>query len=355
MPLPGSEGEANAAGHRHVVRLGDDLWSLAETYYGRGRDWRKIALANPTVLTGGPDRLTTGMTLLIPDPAHSSTSPDEPTVTVRRGDTLSALAERELGAADRWPELFQANRAQLGDPDDLVVGTRLLLPPSARAHDRKPARVDEESRAQVDRHQPPEPETPESPKSSAPTVTPSPTETTPSPSTAPTALRANPPAGAPTSELDRSLVDAIVPLTGVGALLAAGVLTGLAWRRRVQLQTRPIGRRILHPADDTRPIEVELGRRQRPMSLRTLDQALRSISAHCRRTGSVPPPLQIALVGDDRLELIMREPSSAAPPGFDVQGRSWTLSQADAGVAHVDAGLRRSIKAVAGAGHGRPR
>ncbi len=68
------------------------------------------------------------MTLIIPDPAHPSTSSDEPTVTVRRGDTLSALAERELGAADRWPELFQANRAQLDDPDDLVVGTRLLLP-----------------------------------------------------------------------------------------------------------------------------------------------------------------------------------------------------------------------------------
>ena len=153
--------------------------------------------------------------------------------------------------------------------------------------------------------------------------------------------RPNPPAGRPTSELERSLVDAIVPLTGVGALLSAGLLTGLAWRRRVQLQTRPIGRRILHPPDTTRPIEVELGRRQRPMSLRTLDQALRAISAHCRSTGAVPPPLQIALVGDDRLELIMREPSSEAPPGFEMQGRSWTLSQADAGLLDLDARLRR--------------
>ena len=330
VPLSGTKGEADASGHRHVVRPGDDLWSLAETYYGQGRDWRKIAVANPTVLTGGPDRLMTGTMLIIPDPAHRSASPDEPTVTVRRGDTLSALAERELGAADRWPELFDANRAQLDDPDDLVAGTRLLLPAAARGHDRKPTPVDEEAQAQVDPHQPPKPETPESPKSIEPTVTPSPVEPTPSPSTAPTALPTSPPAGAPTSELDRSLVDAIVPLTGVGALLAAGLLTGLVWRRRVQLQTRPIGRRILHPADDIRPIEVELGRRQRPKSLRTLDQAMRSISAHCRTTGAVPPPVQIALVGDDRLELIMREPSAAAPPGFDVQGRSWILSRADA-------------------------
>ncbi len=111
LPLSGDGGEAEVPGHRHVVRTGDDLWSLAETYYGQGRDWRKIAVANPKVLTGGPDRLTTGTTLIIPDPTHATSSPDGPTVTVRRGDTLSSLAERELGAADRWPELFQANRA----------------------------------------------------------------------------------------------------------------------------------------------------------------------------------------------------------------------------------------------------
>ena len=138
-PLAGSEGKLANPGHRHVVRLGDDLWSLAETYYGHGRDWRKIAMANPTVLTGGPDRLVGGMTLIIPDPAHRSTPSDGPTVTVRRGDTLSALAERELGAADRWPELFHANRAQLNDPDDLVVGTQLRLPPATPVRDRRTA------------------------------------------------------------------------------------------------------------------------------------------------------------------------------------------------------------------------
>ena len=37
---------------------------------------------------------------------------------------------------------------------------------------------------------------------------------------------------------------AIVPLAAIGGLLAAGLLEGLAWRRRVQLQTRPDGRRI---------------------------------------------------------------------------------------------------------------
>ena len=47
-------------------------------------------------------------------------------ITVRRGDTLSAIAERELGAASRWTEIFHANSAQLGDPDELAVGMRLV-------------------------------------------------------------------------------------------------------------------------------------------------------------------------------------------------------------------------------------
>lgn len=338
------EGEADPRGHRHVVRPGDDLWSLAEIYYGRGRDWRKIALANPTVLTGGPDRLLAGMKLIIPDPVHRSTAVEGPTVTVRRGDTLSALAERELGAAERWPELFAANRAQLSDPDDLVVGTRLRLPPAADAGNRPPAQTDERLSTDVDRHRPAEPGTHQSPKATEPPATPPPTQPTPTPSAVPAAVPANPGAGGPTSEPDRSLVDAIVPLAGVGALLSAGLLAGLAWRRRVQLQTRPIGRRILHPADSTRPIEVELGRRQRPMSLRTLDQALRAISAHCRTTGVAPPPLQMALVGDDRVELIMREPILSAPPGFGLQGRSWTLAQADVGVLALTPGFSEASR-----------
>ena len=44
----------------------DDL-ETAQRFYGEGREWRKIAAANPGVLTGGPDRLVPGWQLLIPD------------------------------------------------------------------------------------------------------------------------------------------------------------------------------------------------------------------------------------------------------------------------------------------------
>ena len=124
-----------AAEVRHTVDPGDDLWSLAERYYGEGREWRRIAAANPDRLTGGPDRLVPGWRLLIPD---ADRPPTTGTVVVQRGETLSSLADRLWSDADRWPELYEANRYQLNDPDDLAVGLRLTVP-GGRSASRPPA------------------------------------------------------------------------------------------------------------------------------------------------------------------------------------------------------------------------
>lgn len=48
--------------------------------------------------------------------------------TVKKGDTLSEIAQRELGAASRWKEIFEANRATLTDPDKIMPGQVLALP-----------------------------------------------------------------------------------------------------------------------------------------------------------------------------------------------------------------------------------
>jgi hypothetical protein len=116
---------------------------------------------------------------------------------------------------------------------------------------------------------------------------------------------------------------------GVGGLLAAGVIGGLAWRRRLQLQTRPQGQRIVHPPPSAQAVEIALGQRQRPLSLRSLDRAMRAIAAHCKDAGIAPPPLQLALISESEIELRLREASSNAPVGFTERGRSWLLDQHD--------------------------
>ena len=59
--------------------------------------------------------------LLVPNPWNSA--------IVRSGDTLSGIAKRELGAASRWPEIYNLNRAVIGpDPDKIQPGMVLTLP-----------------------------------------------------------------------------------------------------------------------------------------------------------------------------------------------------------------------------------
>jgi nucleoid-associated protein YgaU len=49
--------------------------------------------------------------------------------TVKAGDSLSTIARDRLGAVGRWNEIYELNKAAIGDnPDVIKVGTVLKLP-----------------------------------------------------------------------------------------------------------------------------------------------------------------------------------------------------------------------------------
>jgi nucleoid-associated protein YgaU len=48
--------------------------------------------------------------------------------TVKSGDTLSAIAKKLLGSANRYMDIFNANKDQLSDPDKIKVGQKLVIP-----------------------------------------------------------------------------------------------------------------------------------------------------------------------------------------------------------------------------------
>jgi LysM repeat protein len=54
------------------------------------------------------------------------------TYTVKAGDTLSAIAKKHLGDANAYTEIFNANRDQLTDPDEIKPGQVLKIPEHAR-------------------------------------------------------------------------------------------------------------------------------------------------------------------------------------------------------------------------------
>ena len=63
----------------------------------------------------------------------SSTAPadQQRTITVQPGDSLSKIAKREYGDADKWHAIYEANRDKIKNPDLIHPGQVLTLPPNA--------------------------------------------------------------------------------------------------------------------------------------------------------------------------------------------------------------------------------
>lgn len=153
--------EPQPRSREYLVQAGDTLSEIAEEQLGTSQRWRDIVAANQGL---DPKRLKVGQRLMLPgvasapkpqatpqpeqapgsgspgsSPSGSSPSgssspgsrtPDPAghsgTYVVRGGDTLSAIAQRELNDAQRWREIVALNEGL--DPKRLVVGTRLELP-----------------------------------------------------------------------------------------------------------------------------------------------------------------------------------------------------------------------------------
>ncbi|HEU5486824.1 MAG TPA: LysM peptidoglycan-binding domain-containing protein, partial [Microlunatus sp.] len=370
---PAAQQPATASATHYTVQRGDDLWSLAERFYGEGREWRQIAAANPEVLTGGPDRLEAGWRLTIPD----NTAGRSHSYRVRPGDTLSAIADQQLGDPDLWPELYAANRFQLDDPNELSVGVRLELPPPPPAEPGVIGRTDttpgssDGAGADTERDgaratsstsatsvtEPdalPKPVAPPSPTTAQPgeeagEAPPTGSTTEPLPPAAPDRTQPDPTRSKqaepePTPTTAGPVHPVVAGIAGVGGLLAAAIVAGARSRRRVQLQARPVGRRIARPSPVAQLAETHLGRRQRPMGLRTLDLATRAIAAHSHRAQVEPPQLALVTVADDRLEAQLTSESRVAPAGFQVAGNRWRLDAADVDLLRSTPGLADAVR-----------
>jgi nucleoid-associated protein YgaU len=65
---------------------------------------------------------------VVPPPA-----PPLRTYTIKKGDTLSAIAKREYGNAQEWHAIFEANRDIIKDPDKIFPGQIIKLPAKEQA------------------------------------------------------------------------------------------------------------------------------------------------------------------------------------------------------------------------------
>jgi nucleoid-associated protein YgaU len=103
------------------VAQGDSLWKIAQRIFGNGMRWKELAAANPQI--SDPNVIRTGEWIRLAT-ADSSLGKQ---VVVRPGDTLSSVAEAELGNARAFVCIAQAN-PQLRNADLIYPGDTLVVP-----------------------------------------------------------------------------------------------------------------------------------------------------------------------------------------------------------------------------------
>ena len=129
----------------HKVEKGEDLWKIAEKYYGSGYNWVDIAAENNIV---NPDMVMAEQELALPmvavrQPlAKVAAALDEApieekgietpaqitaeTYTVSEGESLWKIAVKVYADGYKWPEIANAN--SLSNPDHVEAGQELILP-----------------------------------------------------------------------------------------------------------------------------------------------------------------------------------------------------------------------------------
>ena len=320
---------AASATLEHVVERGDTLWSIAERHLGAGSRYTELADLNRAVLGPDPGFLPVGVVLQIPDAPRQDTAHGEHPETVERGDTLSQIAQEELGDADRYPEIFEASRdtvqpggRHLSDPDLILPGWTLTIPASEAPRVTPPSPAHEPVAPA-----PPPPASTEAP-SPAPAVPAAP-PATPAQSSSNDAPATNDTAAADTQDTEDSQAPWLLTgLTGGGAMLAGAMLLALRSRRRAQFRARRPGRTIAAPEPLLAPVEKTLTVVGVPacIDVELMDEALHRLAAAITVTGGLIPELAAVELSQHALNLHLSAPSRLDDPwsGSDDQ-LHWTL------------------------------
>jgi LysM repeat protein len=96
------------------------IWNALKTI----PDWQKEVVADIRVKPGAQPSSAQTQSIPQPTPAKASIK----TYTVKSGDTLSEIAKRELGSANKYMDIYNANRDQLNDPNKIQPGQVLKIP-----------------------------------------------------------------------------------------------------------------------------------------------------------------------------------------------------------------------------------
>jgi LysM repeat protein len=301
----------------YTVKRGDSLWRIAERMLGDGGRYTEIVDLNREALHGRPDFIIAGTVLKVPHQADASSA--DHTVgeyEVQPGDTLSEIAETQLGDPLRYPDLFEASRdtiqhngAHLTDPDLIQPGWTITIPNTTHRGGKTGA-----------------------PQDQAPPEVVAPPAQQHTPEVDPTRAAVPEPEPAPAADAKSPAVDEtatpgwLLPgLTGAGALLAGLVLLAVRAHRSTQLRYRRPGQTVAPPPPELRAVEKTAMHAGAPMTatIKQLDQALRALAADMAAAGRAIPLLVRAVLADDTVTLHLAEDFELPAPWVGA-GQVWS-------------------------------
>jgi len=363
--LPGTQPDVSAAaavtdGARlpnYTVQRHDSWWGVAEAVLGDGTRWRELrdlnvgaSMSDGQVITDTTEAMSEGWVIRVPTAEGPATPEVRPVVAadvvVERGDNLWDISEEHLEAAiareasdaevaPYWQEVIAANQPGLGDPNLIHPGQVVHLPGRA-----EPTPAGESAPPVPDL--PPQPGQPdisiESPttSSSSTSLTTSEPMTVPSTSTPAAARTAGDRPVAQADDRHEADQDEGVAAHTYGLLGAAGTLlaAGLAaaatrCRRRRELRLPPAAI-APDPPDELDELRADIVRQADLDLVDVLAHATLTVAGELAQSRS-PARLRIVQASHERIDVLLSEPVSPAPDGWeaDAAGSAWVLQAAD--------------------------
>jgi DNA-binding SARP family transcriptional activator/nucleoid-associated protein YgaU len=366
----------DATGPTVTVERHDSYWAIAERTLGDGLRWREIhelnvgrTMSDGHAITAGDQTLRTGWTLELPAGATTNDADRPSEVVIEPGDNIWHLAEARLDSdlgrepsddevAPYWREVVAANDDRLvqpGNPDLVVPGQVLVLPPTGRAAAPTPETA---TPAEADAPAPPGPSsepTPQAPSDATTTPSTTVTRTTVPPTTSttarpddavptPTADDRSPDAGERSADTNpgaaREAPDggaggttdafpfAPAAIGGLSSVALAVGLKRLIDRRRRRFTAAHDGQAPAPATGKDRALQQTVTAAADETRVEDLQLALGALAAAVANSGIAVRP-RVVRHGADCLEVLLDHPSTDAPPGWQAEGDGlvWVLDE----------------------------
>jgi len=330
---------AAAATVSYTVQRGDTPWGIAHAQLGDGARYTEITHTDGQRLD--PSHwLQTGETLALPAPPAAPRATGV-AVTVHEGDTLSNIADQHnqpLGdVVNATKDTPQPGGQHLTDPNHIYPGWTITLAGAATpaAPAVPPAAVTPPPAAAPAPPAAPAPQNPadtqrqEAATAAAQAQRAQQQAQTPQPGASAQQAAAAPAATAPAYHDTTASEGEQFPVrtaSGVGAILAAGVLGMLAYRRRNQQRHRRPGTHIPAPTGPAADTEQELRAFASPLDITTVDLALRTLAHTCQLTHQPLPHVRAARLTGEQFELYLATPADLPAPWTGTSdGAVWML------------------------------